>query len=187
LAQVSREVTRIVRRPKAKLPHWEGFVVGLSKKLVVLHDVDINSFVLNGYKCFRLADVAHGEAIGAPDQFIGRAVRLQGLEPTEPEGIDCSTVTRLLRTAGSHYPLVTIHLERMDPDGCYVGEVTKVGRKWLTLRKISAKAVWLRTGRFRIDDITRVDFGGGYERMLLLVNQTYFSTPSPEVAKVGAE
>jgi hypothetical protein len=186
-AQASKQVVRIVRRPKSKIPHWEGFVVSTSSAIVILHDVDLDAFVLNGYKCFRLKDIACGEAIGAPDQFLGRGVLLAGLEPVVPEGIDSSSMQSLLRSAGACCPLIAVHFEHTRPHVSFIGKVVKVGRRWLTLHTVDTNAAWDTVDRFRIENITRVDFDGGYERMLHQVNQTYFSTPAHEPPRVLSE
>jgi hypothetical protein len=179
------EAVRIVRTPKRKLPHWEGFVVELSDRLVLLHDLDVDHFALNGYKCFRLKDISAGEAIGASDQFVGRAVLLRGLEGVTPEDLDLEDLGAVLRSAGERYPLITVHLENDRPEICYVGRVLKVGRRRVTLRLINPDASWDKVWKFSLDDITRIDFDGGYERMLFQVNQAYHNNLLAHTPGVG--
>jgi hypothetical protein len=75
-----------------------------------------------------------------------------------------------LRTANRAFPLVTIHREKVDAGACWVGRVVDLGRGRVTLLEIGPDASWddeLET--YRLNEITRVDFGGDYENALQLV------------------
>ncbi len=74
-------------------------------------------------------------------------------------------------TANEQFPLVTIHRESMDDSVCYIGKVAKFTPKTVTLDKIDPAAEWNESTRYNLKDITRVDFGGGYENALWEVSE----------------
>jgi hypothetical protein len=186
-AMTNREVVKIVRQPKSKLQNVEGFVVGLSEKFVLFNDMNPDYFAINGYACLRIQDIRTGETIGGPEQFVGRAVLLRGIEPTVQADIDLTEITSLLLTAGDRFPLVVIHLEKGRPDVCYIGRVLKVGRRRVTLKTIAPDASWdEEVEKFRLSQITMVQFDDAYSRMLWEVNQAFDRSPlqiSPNVGK----
>ena len=76
----------------------------------------------------------------------------------------------LLRSFAAGYPVVTVHPERYDPDGCLIGEVLRIGRRSVRLRHVTPGAKWEKpTGRHQLDWIAKVDVGGSYEQALLAV------------------
>lgn len=76
----------------------------------------------------------------------------------------------MLLSASEHFPLVTIHRERVNPDVCYIGRVDSLSGGLLALQKIGPDGVWEKTPEtYKTAEITRVDFGGGYENALYLV------------------
>jgi hypothetical protein len=172
-AAKAREVVRLVRKPARKLDRVYGFVVGHTDELVLLHEVHPDLFTLNGYCCVRIADIKYGEVVGGADQFIGRGVHLNGLEPVLPDGLDLSSMSSLLRTAGELFPLLVVHTEHSRLDVCYIGPVLKVGRKYVFLQTIDSDALWDTREKYAVERITMVEFDSGYERMLWRVNQTY--------------
>ena len=76
----------------------------------------------------------------------------------------------LLLSANKHFPLVTIHLEEVDPDVCYIGKVSGVDKEFVKLMCITPDGEWEEEESFYyLKDITRIDFGGAYEDALDLV------------------
>ena len=68
------------------------------------------------------------------------------------------------------FPLVAIHRERVNPDVCWIGRVTGVDRGRVSLLKIDPDASWdAEPKEYRLNEITRVNFGGDYENALHLV------------------
>ena len=74
------------------------------------------------------------------------------------------------RGAGRAFPLVAIHTEEEDPEVCFIGRVLGVTQRRLRLVEINTDATWeSEPTEYRLDAITRVDFGGGYEDALHIV------------------
>jgi hypothetical protein len=80
------------------------------------------------------------------------------------------SVEELLLTASRAFPIVTIHREKVNPDLCHIGKVVKIENGRVFLLEIGPDAIWEENPtEYRLREITRVDFGGGYEEALILV------------------
>ena len=101
------------------------------------------------------------------------AHQLQLVEPggTLVRGVVAAiSVQELLRTASRTFPLVTIHREKVSPDVCHIGRGLAVSDSEVSLLEIGPDACWDDDAlSYRTNEITRVDFGGDYEKALLLV------------------
>jgi len=76
-----------------------------------------------------------------------------------------------LKSANALFSLVTIHRERIKPDTCAIGKVIDIAENHLLFLEIGPDAAWEeKPSKIRLNDITRVDFGGGYEEALYLVS-----------------
>ncbi|MDQ2732908.1 MAG: hypothetical protein M3Y56_14715 [Armatimonadota bacterium] len=147
----------------------EGYVVGASDRFVMLHALDRDYMLLNGYIVLRWKDIRRYRTRDNNKFIADRALALKGIRPIPKLEIDLSDFPALLRSANAHFPLVTIHQEIKDSNTCFIGHVQAVTDKTLTLAQISPAAKWNRTRCYKLKHITRVDFGGGYEETLALV------------------
>src|SRR4051794_11039929 len=107
-----------VRRGIRRADKLEGYVVGIGKKWLLLHLLSPEIF-LNGYSAVRISDVKEVTDLGGSDSFPGRALALAGEKPEGLPEIDLSSTKALLAAAGAVSPLVSIHVERVDPEVCY--------------------------------------------------------------------
>jgi len=168
LIEAMRE-RRLIRlsRPFEPAPAT-GYVVAVGPGLVMLAVVS-DSIRLNGYECYRLSDVSAVES-AAHAEFIEAALEARGQPlPGRPK-VSVDSIEDLLTTAGEAYPLITIHLEKADPEVCWIGRVLEVIDGHVALREIGPDAVWESLPvAYPLQDITRVDFGGDYEAALFLV------------------
>jgi hypothetical protein len=76
----------------------------------------------------------------------------------------------LIADAAELAPLVTLHIEKEDPNVCFIGRPVRFGRRSVRLLEISPEADWAdRPTKWRFDDLTRIEFGGRYEEALMLI------------------
>lgn len=162
------QIVEIDRSPEI-LDKIEGYVIGVSEVFVMLHALDTNYINLNGYIVLRSEDIRRYRIRDDNEFFLNRALKLKGIVPVAQPEIDLSSFPALLSSAIAHFPLVTIHREVMDADTCFIGRVQKLTDKTVTLAEINPAAKWGRIRRYNFKDITRIDFGGGYEAALALV------------------
>jgi hypothetical protein len=162
--------SQMVRIERASLARgWvDGYVVGVSDDFVLMHILDPNLY-LNGYSVLRVGDIADIHILNSAESFMDRALKLRGIEPVLQPGIDLTGLPALLESANQHYPLITLHCENLDENICYIGRIRKMAEKKLVLEEINPCAQWERVRCYKFKDITRVDFGGGYESALALV------------------
>lgn len=155
-------VVRIDRKPLDKHP-LEGFVVGISGKLALLHLVEGNHLHVGGYAAIRLADI---RSYKVDNSFIPRALRLMERTPVVPEGIDLTDWESLLGSLKNRCPLLMIEMEKKKPGCGYVGQVARILPDSVKLEEINPKGEWTKIKRFAYKDITQISFENGYVNAL---------------------
>lgn len=147
-----------------------GFVLACSETLTLLHVLETHTFTLNGYSVIRNDDVSWYGVYDRPDYYYeSRVLRLKAITPTPQPEISVRSLTDLLASIDMHYQLFTIHREEISDEVCFIGRLTAMTPKTFTLFEIDTCGDWDRPRRYRFKDITKVDFGGGYEAALALV------------------
>jgi hypothetical protein len=145
----------------------DGYPVAIGRRWLLVQVLD-DMIVLDGYAAVRLADVV-GVRPFDQQAFFRRALEQRGQwPPRAPEGrISLDRTGDLIMTAGRAFPLVTIEMERTDPQMRFIGVATALYDKILRLVEITPDAGWRRDPRWwRLKRITQVAFDGGYERAL---------------------
>lgn len=153
------------KRPKIDDHELRGFVLDYSDSLTLLNVLDYD-FYLNGFTVIRNSDIASYRVYDKDDYFLNMALRLKSIKPARKPKIDLSNWESVLRTAQKIFPLLTIHREAISKDVCYIGRLVSNTEKTFTLYDIDPDANWDRTYRRKFADLTKVDFGGGYEDAL---------------------
>jgi len=147
-----------------------GFVLACSETLTLLHVLDKDTYTLNGYSVIRNEDVSLYAVYDRPDYYFeSRVLKLKGITPKPQPDIALASISDLLTSIDKLYPLITIHREEINNDVCSIGRLDGLTPKTFTLFEIDSCAEWDGPHRYRFGDITRVDFGGGYEEALALV------------------
>ncbi|MFI6732059.1 hypothetical protein ACIBI9_03930 [Nonomuraea sp. NPDC050451] len=142
----------------------DAYVVGVGRKWVLLHTVS-DEYRLEGYSAVRLRDIAHATRSSWKGATVAhRALALRGERPRPLADADLDSTKGLIETLTTAFPLMAVHVERIDPHVCHIGRVRGIGRgKRLRLQEIGPAADWARTrSATRTTDITRFDVGGGY-------------------------
>jgi len=146
-----------------------GYVLDIGPEFFLLAVID-DKIKFNGFECHRVSDIKRLKLPDPYEDFTAAALRKQKQRIARKPNIDLSSLAALLESANALFPLVTIHQERVKPGECFIGKVVNISKKNLLLHEIDPGAVWhQKPSRFRLSDITRVDFGGGYEEALHLV------------------
>lgn len=163
---LGRKLVRFER--KFKEYSTSGYVLDLGTKFFLLTLVS-DRLRFDGFEVFRVSDVRRL----VPDayaEFAERALDLRGERiPSKPD-IDLSGIDELLTTAGSAFPLITIHRENVDAEVCWIGRVLKAEKGKLSLLEIGPDAEWdEEPTTYHTSEITRLSFGGDYEGALHLV------------------
>jgi hypothetical protein len=143
----------------------DGYVVALSDDWVLLHAIDAN-INLNGYTALPLTSIGSAQAISDAASFGPRSLRARGLLPVAEPRVRIDSLRDVLETVHPTYLLVTIHIEAIDPDVAYIGRVRQLSDEEFALEQVTPAGRWSDVEWYRYEDVTRVDFGGGYEEAL---------------------
>lgn len=155
----------------------EGYVLDVGPQFFLLAVVK-EDMRFNGFSCLRIADVRRLLAPAKYAAFAEAALKKRGERFPEKPKVDLGNISNLLRTANDGFSLITIHRERVDPDVCNIGRVATIDNSTVSLLEIGPDAAWDRElCSYRLREITRVDFGGGYEEALHLVGGPPKSAP----------
>ena len=165
----SQYLVRFERKPLDEDALY-GFVLAVGETLTLLHTLETSTYTLNGYSVICNADVSRYAVYDRPDYYFdSRVLRLKGITPQPQPEISVASLPELLTSVARCYPLFTIHREAVNNEVCFVGRLEGMTPKTFTLFEIDSCAEWEGPHRHRFQDVTRVDFGGGYEEALALV------------------
>lgn len=149
--------------------YFRGYALDVGNELFMMAVVSQDLIAWNGYSILRFSEIETVER-DPYAQFAELALKkLRFGKPKKPSVV-AESMQKALSQAAKSFPLVTIHHENDDPDVCWVGAVREVSDTEVLLLEIDPDAKWnRRPRRHKLATITRVDFGGGYERALYLV------------------
>lgn len=161
-------------RRKQTLVRWKrpcdahrtnGYVARVGADLLLLQLVD-DRIRYDGFQVLRRVDVP--EVVAYPyAKFVETVLARRSQKKAAVPRIRLSSLEHAIRDSGRHFPLIAIHREEVDPDVCHIGAVHEVrkGRVWL--QEIDPAGCWDTTlSDYATREITRIDFGGGYEDAL---------------------
>ena len=167
-AQADSSLVRLSRSIRHTDP-IDGFVVGTGHSWLLLAALDDNIY-LNGYIALRIADISKIAVRGGPGTFVGRALAARGIWPPVGAEVDLDGTAGLVQSAARLARLVTVHVEKEDPGVCFIGRPMRISTRFIRLLEVGTEAEWEDRGRkWLISDVTRIDFGGGYEQALALI------------------
>jgi hypothetical protein len=158
-----------------------GYVLDIGPEFFLVALVS-DAIRFNGFQCFRLSDVRGLQVPGKYAGFAEAALKKRGARLPKKPPVAVTSLAELLLTASQAFPLITIHREKIDPDVCQIGHVVDVRNGRVSLLEIGPDAAWgEKPETYRLNEITRVDFGGDYEEALHLVGGSPRNqqTPSP--------
>jgi hypothetical protein len=145
-----------------------GYVLDVGPKFILMA-VFGDGFTLDGFLCCRISDIRGlkyaSDSIASMYQTVLHK-RGQEIPPRPP--IDLAAVESILQTANQIFPLVAIHREKMKPGVCHIGRVTRISKDKFWMREIDTDASWDddELFRYKLSDVTLVEFDGDYERGL---------------------
>jgi hypothetical protein len=146
-----------------------GYVLDIGPRFFLMAIVD-GGIWFDGFQCHRLSDVRELQVPHKYAAFAEAAMRKRGERMPKKPHISMVSLEKLLLSAGRAFGLVTIHREHVAPGVCEIGRVVSVGKGRVKLLQIKPDARWDDEPYvYRLSEITRVDFGGGYENALQLI------------------
>jgi hypothetical protein len=177
------DLVEINREPNDESP-LEGFLLERTKDLILLNLVNPDVVCLNGYSVIRRRDVRKLK-VQRKDAFLIRALRFKNIAPSGPSGISIASWPALLESLTREFPLFTIHQEWLDSEVCFVGRLATISGGTFGLKEIDPDARWNRSRSYKFKDLTKVDFGGGYEDALARLAVTSMQRRKAKVVSLG--
>lgn len=141
-----------------------GYVAGIGPDFVMLAEVG-DHLRFNGFGCYSLAEVKNLQPAPYPEFVEAALEKLGEIQPDTP-AVALNSIDDILTTAGNLFPVVAVY----SGAEAHIGAIDSLEGGVVWMREIGPDAAWdaQRTAR-RLDDLTRVDFGGAYETALALV------------------
>jgi hypothetical protein len=165
-AMHERQLVRIVRRFESTAVR--GYVVAIGPKFFLLLLVS-DRIWFDGFECFRIKDVLSIQT-DPYSRFVEAALKKRGQRRPRKPKINLESVEGILLSANKAFPLLAIHREGKDPEVCCIGKVCEVVDGKVLLLSINPHAKWeAAPDEYRVNQITRVNFGGDYEDALHIV------------------
>ena len=160
----------IVRFSTSYEPGWiDGYVLDIGPRFFLLAIID-DYRKFNGFQCSRISDVRKLRIPAPYAVVIVAALRKRGQIIRRKPNINLAGLPELLKAASRLFPLITIHREGAKPGICEIGRAIDVNKDRLLFHEIDPGAIWYKKlTSFPLNEITRVEFGGGYEEALFLV------------------
>jgi hypothetical protein len=144
-----------------------GYVLDIGKTFFLFAVLD-DGLEFEHYSCLRIADVRSLESPAAHEAFYKAVRKKRGDKVPKKIRVDLTNALSILRTL--HPSLVTVHRERVAPDTCIIGRTTSDNGIDFEFLEIDPYAQWnSEPTYYRINQVTRVDLPGLYERALMLV------------------
>ena len=158
-----------VRRWIPNSDRIDGFVVGIGAKWVAIANLG-SGIHLDGWCLLRIKDIQSVYFEPEPDCFEVKALQAREEWPPVAPPIDLDSSVGVITSTSAATVMLSVHVEFDRPDICWVGSITAVNQETFELLEVSTRASWNRGPRpVDFDDLTRVDFGAGYEEALSLV------------------
>ena len=172
-----------IHRPPIDEHRLEGFLLERNKDLILLNVINTDVVCFNGYSVIRRDDVLKMK-VNRKNAFMIRALALKGYAASEPSGISIANWPELLESVNRQFPLFAIHQEWLDNGVCYIGRLAARTATTFGLKEIDPDARWSRSRSYNFKDLTKVDFGGGYEDSLARLASTHTRKRTAEVRAI---
>lgn len=143
-----------------------GFPVCTSEWGMVLHVLSIDTFSPNGYAVIRTEDIEKYRIYTEENFWFVPAARNRKIAPRPLRGMRCESLESTMESVQKRYPLMAIELELAQPDKRYVGVLEGMTDDFISIKGATPGGTWGKKCKLRKSDITRIDFGGGYETAL---------------------
>jgi hypothetical protein len=171
-AAAVNEIVRLERRGvRVRERVTLGSLLRVSEALVLLALFD-DRIRYDGYEVLRTADITSWRPADRRE-FYRTAFELKGLQLSPDPGVDLTDMPALLASAQERFPLITIFREHLHPGECDIGRLKLTGDEAFAIHYIDPSAQWRDDpAHYRYADVTRVAFGGEYERTLAMVAES---------------
>jgi hypothetical protein len=155
-------------RPKCEEEFLKGYLLDYSDDWSLIN-VSHDDFFLNGYSVIKNEHIKRYRILDDYNNFFDRTLKKLGEVPQKPPGIELAHIDEIVKTVNKQFPIFTVHREIFNKEICHIGSLQKITLKTFSLSLIGPDAEYNGEFRLKKEDITRIDFGGKYEKGLWLM------------------
>ena len=148
-----------------------GYVLDYSDSLILLQLLEWNTFALNGYVVIREQDVKRQRIFNKDIYWQSRAAKKNKFKPIHPQ-VSIASLLDVISTADKSFPLIAIEKELVADGKRWIGKLAGFTAKKVTIHGLNPNAEWIEKSKFKLNEITSISFGGGYETALALSAKT---------------
>ena len=158
----------VIKRDIKKADQIRGYVLAIGQTWMLMAKTRDGGY-LDGFTVLRVADVTK---VREDPSFEARFLRhMDQWPPAGPSvPIDLSGPQTIIASAAALHTLVTLYTEQKWPDECYIGAPVDWDKNRVWLLEVDGQAHWERDmSPYRLKEVTRIEFGGDYEKALIAV------------------
>ena len=162
-----RRSSRLKRGIK-KTDQIRGYVLAIDQSWMLMAKTRDGGYP-DGFTVLRIADVTKvREGSSFEAQFLRHMDQWPPAGPAAP--IHLSGPQPIITSAAALHTLVTLYTEQKWPDECYIGAPVDWEKNRVWLLEVDGQARWEpNMSPYRLKEITRIEFGGDYEKALTAV------------------
>ena len=142
-----------------------GFIMDFNEDFLLLEKFNSDCFY-DGVTIFIRENITRirwgGNEITSASKFIDSSQRQQS-----KISVDLTSIQTILQTVQDSYEHVTVHIQDIDKGVCFIGQIHEMDSEYLVIYEYGTKISLDRKYiLIALDNITRVDAGGHYEKNL---------------------
>lgn len=158
----------VIKRGIKKADQIRGYVLAIDQSWMLMAKTRDGGYP-DGFTVLRVPAI---KKVREDRSFEAQFLRHIGQWP--PAGpsvaIDLSAPQTIITSAAALQTLVTLYTEQKRPDECYIGAPMDWEKNHVWLLEVDGQARWERDmSPYRLSKITRIEFGGDYEKALFTV------------------
>lgn len=160
--------------PLNDLHSW-GFVIACNETFTLINYFDRDTYSLDGYSIFYNEDVSEYWVHTSEENYLEtKYIKLKGIKPKPIRSFKMENISTIIESISKSFSVMKIYRDRLAGDAAVIGKAVELKEKTFQLLGIRNDAVWKELpSRFRLGDITRIDFDTKYEKILLEVAAEY--------------
>lgn len=157
--------------PQNDLELW-GFILDCNEEFTLVNVFDRDSYDLDGFALFFNQDVSEYWVYESDENYLEtKYIDMVGIAPVPKPNIDIGNIGKALESIGAAFELINVYRDDMEGgSGTIVGSLSAIGKESFGLIPMRTDGVWKSVpGFFRLEDVSRIDFGTKYLEVLLKV------------------
>lgn len=160
----------LINFDRGKFDSSIGFLLDMNGEFTFINNFDFESCSATGFSVFKNKSVKDYELFDDPNSFDALLLKIKKVKPKSKPSVSIDSMADLIRTASEKFPIVVVNREKIDSEICWIGKIVEIKKKSFLVQAIDPNAEWEENfTKVPFKDVTRIEFGNGYENALNLV------------------